>query len=153
MTTPTYREPQHPRDGNGQWKSKGWSGPKHSMSGRTQVKIGAAGLAVSGMGMVSSAFNLVTAILTVTTVSLLAWGGYKGAKKRKRRRSSGISRRPAAKGGTRVTRFGTVRLGDEKAIAEFAKWQQQRWARRDAQWAKRRGAAMSAVRRLRPVKS
>ena len=45
------------------------------------------GIFSGGGMMVQAGMNLVTAILVVAASSLLAWGGYKGAKRRKRRKA------------------------------------------------------------------
>lgn len=141
MTAATYREPQHPRGPDGRWKDSGAWQPKHSrVSGRAKIQTGLGGLGVSGVLMLTEVVNLATAILTVLTASLLAWGGYRRVKRRR-----GVKR---AAGAT-FTRWGTVRLTTASQIEAFAKAEAQRraqrWARRDEKWGRRKATVAKVI--------
>jgi hypothetical protein len=120
--------------------------PKHRISGKMKIATGLGGLGASGVGFLSSGFNFGSSLLnfgaamfTVAGTSLLAWGGYKGARKyRAKRKGRGRSRKAA---GFR-TRFGTVKLTSERDVDAFIKLQKHR----QEQWRSRRAAAGRAAR-------
>jgi hypothetical protein len=151
VTASTYREPQHPRGPDGRWKSSGAWQPKHRISGRAKIQTGLGGLGVSGVLMLTEMVNLVTAILMVLSASLVAWGGYQGARSVRRRRKA---KRAA---GATFTRWGTVRLTTASQIEAFAKAEgerrAQKWARRDEQWGRRKAAVAKVIPRKKTATS
>jgi hypothetical protein len=110
--------------------------PKHAgAAGR--VSLGAAGLlaAVGVLEVMVSVTNLLVAVLTVLTMSVLAWGGVNRRKARRVRRRA--VRRVAPNSWSRSRSPAQWQaLTDRKE-----RLRRQRWERRDEVWTRRRAAA------------